>query len=273
MKKIITLILFIAHLTQFTACTLKENGSMKQVNDAMKRLLSGIRAESLDKDDISWQLYNYITRLEPDEVKRILEKGANPNFCKGDGGWYDSNPLNVLVRTFYNTYNDDKMAKNPRDVFVLDLLVKAGADINRRPYVWELVHLRDTPGFYRVILANEDEQTTLQRLTHHVVDVNRLLKAFLDAGANPDKLGHPYPFSYEALMQGMDDEQANGFFAQGTRAINEAIKKGMVWESQVDLLLQYTSLDEGSLNAAERSNDPAMIEKITKLWENQQAER
>ena len=30
-------------------------------------------------------------------------------------------------------------------------------------------------------------------------DANRLIEAFLKAGADPDKLGHPYPFSYEAV--------------------------------------------------------------------------
>jgi hypothetical protein len=35
------------------------------------------------------------------------------------------------------------------------------------------------------------------------------------------------------------------------------------------LLLQYTKLDENSLKAAKESNDHAMIEKITMLWEMQ----
>jgi hypothetical protein len=43
----------------------------------------------------------------------------------------------------------------------------------------------------------------------------------------------------------------------------------MRWESQVDLLLQYTTLDKDSLKAAKQSKDKAMIEKITKLWNEQ----
>jgi hypothetical protein len=65
----------------------------------------------------------------------------------------------------------------------------------------------------------------------------------------------------------MSYEKAQAYFNRGTRAINEAIRKGMVWESQVDLLLEYTSLDEDSLIAAEESGDPGMKEKIRRLWE------
>jgi len=69
----------------------------------------------------------------------------------------------------------------------------------------------------------------------------------------------------------MTEEEANEYHAKGTRPINEAIKKGMRWESQVDLLLQYTTLDEDSLEAAKESKEPAMIEKINKLWNEQNA--
>jgi hypothetical protein len=98
-----------------------------------------------------------------------------------------------------------------------------------------------------------------------------VLEAFLKAGADPDKRGHPYPYSYEAMRNRITDEEADEYFAQGTRPINEAIKKGIRWERQVDLLLQYTVLDEDSLIAARESRDPAMIEKITKLWDEQNA--
>jgi hypothetical protein len=67
-------------------------------------------------------------------------------------------------------------------------------------------------------------------------------------------------------MDNFSDEEANAYFVQGTRPVNEAIKKGMVWESQVDLLLQYTGLDEASLEVARESGDPAMIGKINRLW-------
>jgi len=106
---------------------------------------------------------------------------------------------------------------------------------------------------------------------YFVNDANRVIEAFLKAGADPDKRGHPYPYTKEANWEKITDEEADEYFAKGTRPINEAIKKGIRWESQVDLLLQYTALDEDSLEAAEESKDPAMIEKITKLWKEQNA--
>jgi hypothetical protein len=69
----------------------------------------------------------------------------------------------------------------------------------------------------------------------------------------------------------MTDERAAKYFARGTRPVNEAIKKGMRWESQVDLLLQYTTLDKDSLKAARQSKDKAMVQKIKKLWKEQEA--
>ena len=151
----------------------------------------------------------------------------------------------------------------------------AGADINARPYVW-----------FEVFATDNENINLLQRLKNYqgdfdenpefkknvdtfIDDINRYLSALLKAGADPDKLGHPYPFSHDAIKARITDKQANEYFSRGTRAINIAIEKGIIWESQVDLLLQYTKLDEESLKAAERSNDPAMIEKIEKLWKAQ----
>jgi hypothetical protein len=102
------------------------------------------------------------------------------------------------------------------------------------------------------------------------VDENRLLEAFLQAGADPDKLGHPHPYSYEAIIEKfITDENVDEYFKDGTHAINHTIEKGMAWESQVDILLHYTELDDESLLAAKKSNDFLMIEKINQLWEIQ----
>jgi hypothetical protein len=100
----------------------------------------------------------------------------------------------------------------------------------------------------------------------YVQDCNRLVKALLEAGANPDMLGHPFPYSLDGLRAYLSDEEYNTYFQKGTRALNETIKKGMDWESQVDLLLNYTDLDWQSVQAAEDSGDPRMIEKINTLW-------
>jgi hypothetical protein len=212
-------------------------------------------------------------------VQEIIERGVDPNYCRGEVGWVDSNPLNILSRSFYNTYykrrNGDIIPEPAPDVEILQLLIKAGADINRRPYIWDRVSSYNNKNFnqiksQRMIDKESIELADMQdQIDCFIVDTNRLLETFLEAGADPDKLGHPYPYSYEAIHKKLTDEQANEYFSRGSRAINVAIEKGIMWESQVDLLLRYTSLDEESLRAAERSNDPAMIEKIRKLWEEQ----
>ena len=46
----------------------------------------------------------------------------------------------------------------------------------------------------------------------------------------------------------------------------------MNWESQVDILLEYTKLDEASLVAAQESRDLAMEAKIAALWRKQRGE-
>jgi hypothetical protein len=115
-----------------------------------------------------------------------------------------------------------------------------------------------------------DENKVQEEIDTYIGDANRLLAAFLELGADPDKLGHPYPFSYDWKVPFLTDRRAEKYFSKGSRAINIAIEKGIMWESQVDLLLQYTKLDQESLKAAERSKDPAMIAKIEKLWDQQQ---
>jgi len=213
-------------------------------------------------------------------VKEILNNGADPNYCRGESGWADANPLNVVSESYYNTYykrqNGERIPDPALDLVVFQLLIEAGADINMRPYIWNRVYFYNNQDLDSIKrqrkFANESlEPVAVQgQFDCFVADANRLLEAFLKAGADPDKLGHPYPFSVDAMKAHITDEQANAYFSKGSRAINEAIEKGILWESQVDLLLQYTRLDEESLKAAERSNDPAMIEKIKKLWEKQQ---
>ena len=223
--------------------------------------------------------YNAIYNEDVDLVRILLENGTNPNKCRGENGWVDSNPLKVVTEGFYNTY--DYRNNTPKiisgiapDVAIIQLLVSAGADINRLPYVWDRVYRWRTEKYegargrkYNHLIADPKEQIEIGT---YVRDANRVLVALLKAGADPDKLGHPYPFGYDWKIPYLSDKRANKYFLEGTRAINVAIEKGIVWENQVDLLLQYTKLDEESQKAAERSNDPAMIEKINRLWEMQQ---
>ena len=226
-----------------------------------------------------------------DKVKEYLEQGYDPNRSRREF-WEETTPLGIIVNGFYNTFTREQSGRNipdpPPDVATLQLLVEAGADVNQRPYIWTRV-TRYENGSMEQILRNdvlftadgsrvvktehEKEMVALQNIEwnrHYVEDSNRVIEAFLKVGADPDMLGHPYPFSIEADRKGITDEEAAEYFARGTRPINEAIKKGIRWESQVDLLLQYTTLDEDSLEAAEESGDPEMVEKITRLWAEQQ---
>ena len=234
-------------------------------------------------------LYWAITIRNVDRVRKYMEEGYDSNKSRGEG-WADKTPLSVLAKsaaysTYYRLKRGEEIADPSPEIAMFQLLVKAGADVNQRPYIWDRVH-RWNNFFYEYELENKksrrnwetpktkEEEEELKKeneeaALYYVVDTNRLIEAFLKAGADPDKRGHPYPYSLEAKRKRITDEEADRYFAKGTRPINEAIKKGMRWESQVDLLLQYTTLDEDSLKAARESKDPAMIEKITRLWNEQ----
>ncbi|GHV53908.1 hypothetical protein AGMMS49579_13530 [Spirochaetia bacterium] len=225
------------------------------------------------------ELHNAVQKLDKDEVQSCLDKGTDPDRCLGGEGWKSNNPIRLLNRKFYRTYGrlkrGEEISDPAPDVATLQALVEGGADINREPYVWQRVFLwnkTDTDNILKQpIRAHYDipkptQEEAEAEAVSYIKDANRILEALLRAGANPDKLGHPVPYTPSEESNFITDEEAAVFFAQGTRPINEAIKKGMVWESQVDLLLQYTKLDEASLEAARESNDPGMVDKITKLW-------
>ena len=245
-------------------------------------------------------LYWYMNHF--DEIEDLLKAGVDPNRCEGVAGWYDSNPLCVMVSAVPPPQR--VICTDERQMQILRLLHEYGADIHRRPYIWykvnefnneylddrlksdysflagdimnienesELEARDDVPYFRRIEklaaqLEMEDSERD-KKFMQYIDYSNKVIKVLLEMGADPDQKGHPFPFTREAILM-MNDKKAAKYFAQGTRAINEAIEKGMRWESQVDLLLQYTSLDEESLNAARRSTDPKMIEKINALWKD-----
>ena len=239
--------------------------------------------EKLTDDEKLWCLNRSVDRLDCECATVILESGVDPDSCEGRFGWIDSNPLMILADSRYDVFirlkTGDTIPSPTPDMRMFDLLLLHGADVNKRPYVWYIVTRTksdDVESLWQSRLGSSENGKPLVDASEKdefwkssVEDENRLLRAFLKAGADPDMLGHQYPFSYEAMEAGITDEQAKKYFDKGTRAINEAIEKGMAWESQVDLLLQYTKLDEESLNAAQRSGDPEMIKKIQKLWEKQ----
>jgi hypothetical protein len=237
---------------------------------------------------LGWAVYDY----DADQVREDLEEGYDPNKSYNEGRWTGSTPLHIIAESFYDTFTHEQFGQDipnpPPDVAMIQLLVEAGADINQRPYIWDRIYrYNDIESILRrrsfiktdVFPQTEEERERLLLIQNtgyakrFVEDSNRVLEAFLKAGADPDMRGHSVPFSGYSIAGHMTDERAAKYFARGTRPVNEAIKKGMRWESQVDLLLQYTTLDKDSLKAARQSKDKAMVQKIKKLWKEQEARK
>ncbi|MDR2921948.1 MAG: hypothetical protein LBU85_01245 [Treponema sp.] len=294
--KINYFIIILLCMACFSSCDFRKGIGLllllQRYADGTKEVKKARQEEKLTFEEASRriELYWAITTDNVDEVKMYLAKGYDPNRCMGEEGWMVKTPLNVIARNIYTTFHRIKRGEEipdpPPDVAILRLLVEAGANVNQRPYIWCRVYLHNKRTLEDIIRSyatlptgklpqtyNEAEELKKESEEHvlsFIRDDNRVIEAFLKAGADPDKLGHPYPYSLKAKYNKITDEEADEYFAKGTRPINEAIKKGMWWESQVDLLLQYTALDENSLKAAKKSKDPAMVEKITKLWKEQQ---
>lgn len=221
-----------------------------------------------------YQFYNSPTRYlwDYEKIKQFLDEGADPDYCKGEYGWTDHNPLMVLTDGPHFTYgdNDNKDYTEEVDYAAIKLLYEYGADFNKYPYVWERVFSWANEDYLDVYkkqpLGISEEK---KRKATYVEDCNRIVRALLECGADPNYKGHPYPFSYKAVIrERMTGEQAIEYFnsPEATTPLYEAIKKGMMWESQVDMLLEYgATLDESCLEAARLSGDEAMIEKVERL--------
>jgi hypothetical protein len=237
------------------------------------------RSTEFTRKGDAWIYYNAIYRIESEDVQTYLKNGADPNYCKGEAGWIDSNPLSVVAQHFYTTFWKEKYGKEIPEVMpdlaIFKLLFDAGADINKRPYIWERIYHSSNRRIASIKRDKLPVEETEKQILDFINSANRILQLFLEKGADPDMLGDPRPYTYAkpgTPDYPMNDEKAKVYFARGTRPINEAIKKGSIWESQVDLLLQYTKLDENSLIAAKESGDLLMIEKISQLWERQKSE-
>jgi hypothetical protein len=224
-------------------------------------------------------LYAALAWKNIEKVQACLDGGANPDMCLSGQGWKQNNPLSVVIRKMYLEYNNVRRGKeipDPMpDIAIMRLLQEAGADFNRRPFVWEIVWKCEKKRTDLILQKPEHSylgeplatpEEAAEEAAYYVNDANRLVLGLIEGGADPDKRGHPYPYTPGEEARYISDEEAGRYFARGTRPLNEAIKKGMAWESQVDLLLRCVRLDEASLEAARESGDPAMVEKIMELW-------
>ncbi len=108
-------------------------------------------------------------------------------------------------------------------------------------------------------------------LKSYIDDCNRTLKGFLDNGADVNAKGNAKTIDWQTYNPNLTYEEFQDLCKaeDATTPLYEAIKKGMIWESQVDLLLEYgATLDESCLEAARLSGDEAMVEKVERLLKN-----
>ena len=273
MQKIIA-VFFICVL--FSSCGKFEEGTVLNRLNPIRLLLLNIRK---NPDNISNEqrkqaraFYNAIVRYEwePEKVKEMLAAGADPNYCYGECGWVQNNPLMLLSEmSFSSYYFKEKHGYIPDitpDVALLNELLSYGADIDKYPYVWAIVY-RNGNGYIKDLEKQEIKDVAKVKIESTIADTDRILRAFLEKGADVNKRGDPYPFSGDS-PDNMSDEVLNMYFNKGSTPLYEAIKKGMRWESEIDLLLKYGAIiDESCLEAAKLSGEEAMVEKIQKLFE------
>jgi ankyrin repeat protein len=198
--------------------------------------------------------YNAITVNRSIEViESFLKDGHNPNVMNAVRAipWYDNNPL-------WRNGNYE----------IAELLIKYGADVTERPYVWRITS--DTP-----ILSNRYKNDELLRniRTRNEDDVCKLAKLFLEAGANPNLkgIGGLAPFSFTSLVN-INKAYKEYFEEYGQLPIVVPIRFSAF--DLVALLLEYGAiLDELCLEAAKdatvRIGNDDMEKYIQTIWEKQ----
>ncbi|WP_315451141.1 hypothetical protein [uncultured Treponema sp.] len=278
MKKIIAMF-FICVL--FSSCGKFEEGTVLNRLNPIRLLLLNIRK---NPDNISNEqrkqaraFYNAIVRYEwePEKVKEMLAAGADPNYCYGECGWIQNNPLIETARSMFFDAAGFKKAYGyvpdplPDEGRLIDLL-NYGADIHKYPYAWIIVYRYGNYYIHDEQLKEQDKNLMDYYISDYIKNANRLLSAFIRMGASVDAKGNHIAFDWQTYNDNLSYEDFCKLCktSEATTPLYEAIKKGMQWESQVDLLLKYgAQLDESCKKAAQESGDTAMIEKINKLAE------
>ena len=280
----ITSLIFI-FLVLFTSCITEKSQekyeeTMNKVDEKFNEEIE--KYEALDithpvsrmtKDDY----YYAIDLYKIDEVKKFLDADYDPDKCVLIGGiWEEKNPLLIVVSNNFSCWdvntNTRKDMETYDDVELINLLVEYGADVNLLPYIWKRVYFFDNE-YLTWYTEHFPEDIAAEKTLCLIEDSNRVIKALLDNGANPNYKGLPAPFDEDNYFYyiSMTVKKARRKFKskKATTPLYEAIKKGMLWESQVDLLLQYgAKLDNSCLEAAKLSGDPEMLKKIEGLMKD-----
>ena len=122
-----------------------------------------------------------------------------------------------------------------------------------------------------VMTLKEVYQTFLQRKEYRTDGITleamyKRVSLLIEYGADVDMKGAPNRF----LFPDVDFMYQRYFEKEGTYPIELAIKDNL--PTIVDLILAHSKigLTEECLKIAEETNDPAMIEKIQRLWSEQE---
>lgn len=257
-------------LVLYTSCAGKIEKEVDELTQKYEELDITNPISKLTKEDYFKALLTH----NVEKTRVFLDAGYDPNRCVVlIGNWEEYNPLLVVVSSRFSCWdvntNTRKDLETYDDVELINLLAEYGADVNLLPYIWKRVYV-DSNDFIKSRTEHFPEEIAAEKTLCLIEDSNRVIKALLDNGADPNYKGHPAPFDEDNYFYyiSMTVKKARRKFKskKATTPLYEAIKKGMRWESQVDLLIEYGALvDKSCLEAAKLSGDDQMIKKIERI--------
>ncbi len=204
---------------------------------------------------------DYIITDDLQGMRDYFAEGYSPDICAGGGRWSSKNPL-WRVCGGGNAINNNGNITVKDSYDKLAVLLEAGADVTLRPYIWHSLNVR---------ILTEEEIAWLKeggRTTNAIPLelVYKRLSLLIEYGADVDMKGAPDRF----LLPWITHQQY--FEEEGSYPIELAIRENL--PSIVDLILAHSKigLTEECIKIAEETNDPAMIEKIQRLWRKKNVE-
>jgi len=226
------------------------------VNDRVEKEQRKLGMRKASEEDLMGFYRSLITR-DVAAVEKYLEAGMNPDFLSKKNDYYDRNPLTIVAMANYGYRGYEERAK--ADTEIMKLLIKYGANVNLRPYIWWVLDHRILTEEDYIAIANGSYIAPV--ITEDIMYEKVAL--LIQAGADVDRKG-----AVNRILFPPTEANYNIYYKRkGTRPINLAILRNL--PTMVDLLSQYTKLDKQSLEMAKQSGDPLMIEKINEMWKKQ----